>query len=861
MRTKASATALALGICHAIIPVESARPLVFGLSAFAPTPARKQHGRTHGRSHRSLDWAGSKSRLGAAPSEKETGLPNIEGLLPERELERLVAVDETVRALKKQLPTILTRPLTPAVAEDAFCKEGFCLSVLVDVDVDDESESQKAYKGSLGGTGAGAGAYDEQRRKPPSERIAERIPDEIVLLNGRDELVALGDVLVLATALARQAVLVTGTMETGVGIECQLILDEACETVRIPWRAKTPVPGSLPVSAAADKRFNYLEGITDCYLRTSSDSETDGQNNSGTGRVHRMVVRKATFNGRTLNGPAIGQALKGIQSTVANLQQNPILQNIVGAAQQQQQQQQEQRQRQQQPRDGSGTSRGPSLFNTLRDEFLGQAATAVSARLSPPPKESAAATGGEGTPSSSEGSAVPVFRVASIADLPLDVDRAWLDEDSIRTKAEPLETATPCPGTEEWKDFVDASFSLRRFCSEVIPQLSDLNIVDSNLFAGDASYKNAADGTVLLAGRESLAGFFQSIALTRKGTGISWETRGCEVLDWKNRTVAVRYEMATKGFPLWTVSGRDVYVLDATLSSGERPVVLEILQGPLVARGPNQNEIPLDGLWLVDNLSSALGVDGASPGTTLPRDFLTELLRNQLPGPGPPKPPTKRRRRLSEHAAASVYYIMADLHEQGLSLFDTESTTGPSPPAIEYMAENLALRGYLGEPILRGSALYDRSVRSVLFALRESVKRGRLRVEGPPVPPRVELRENPEGCVFVRLTLTVAFRIPPPGPGILQQAADSLGPASGLPLRVELVSDYGIDPERGKITEHRLVETRINGQLTAGDQVSLWMKRFLNAEGNIAAGGSEPSRAEERALGAIADALSWFRSG
>eukprot|EP00537_Pseudo-nitzschia_pungens_P010634 CAMPEP_0172391778 /NCGR_PEP_ID=MMETSP1061-20121228/8107_1 /TAXON_ID=37318 /ORGANISM="Pseudo-nitzschia pungens, Strain cf. pungens" /LENGTH=128 /DNA_ID=CAMNT_0013122491 /DNA_START=32 /DNA_END=415 /DNA_ORIENTATION=- len=117
----------------------------------------------------------------------------------------------------------------------------------------------------------------------------------------------------------------------------------------------------------ADKRFNNFEGITDCYLSASGKTETD------IGKVERFVVRKATFNGRTLNGPAIGQALKSIQSTVTNLQQNPLLQNIVRTTQQ----------------DGNGSSnsnnnnnRGPNIFNTLRDEFLGQAATAVSARLS-----------------------------------------------------------------------------------------------------------------------------------------------------------------------------------------------------------------------------------------------------------------------------------------------------------------------------------------------------------------------------------------------------------------------------------------------------------------------------------------------
>ncbi|OEU19409.1 hypothetical protein FRACYDRAFT_268010 [Fragilariopsis cylindrus CCMP1102] len=83
---------------------------------------------------------------------------------------------------------------------------------------------------------------------------------------------------------------------------------------------------------------------------------------------------------------------------------------------------------------------------------------------------------------------------------------------------------------------------------------------------------------------------------------------------------------------------------------------------------------------------------------------------------------------------------------------------------------------------------------------------------------------------------------------------------SGLPLRVELVSDYRIDPDTGLIVEHRLVETRINGQLSAGDQVSRWIQRFLKLDGGSDTNTKTNSNGGEDALKAILDALSWFRS-
>jgi len=533
---------------------------------------------------------------------------------------------------------------------------------------------------------------------------------------------------------------------------------------------------------------------------------------------------------------------------LSNLQQNPILQNIVRTTQQ--------GDNNNNNNNNNNNSRATSIFNTLRDEFLVPAATALSTTQSASSKQNVDET------------SIPVYQVELISELSLVTNNGWIEDKIVadeknnafqKPKEEKL--LTPCPGTKDWEKYVDSRSCLMRFSIDVIPQLSDLSIVSSELFADDATYKIAADESIVMTGNKSLANFFQSMALTRKGTGGTWTMNRCEVLDWADRTVAINYEVTTGNLPLWTIQGRDIYTLDTTTTEDDRPIIREIRQGKMVANGPNGNKLRLDGRWLTENMATAFQGDGASPSSNLPRDFLTELLMNQ-PSLSPflqqkssirSKSSTGSRRKLSKSAAAASYYIMSDLYEQSISLFDMSSSNRRSPPGAEQMSENVELKGYLGESIVRGSSLYNRSIGSGISAIRESIRTKRLLIEEATVPPRVELLVS---TGEIRLSLTFLFRIPPPGAGIIP-SPDSSSLASGLPLKVELTSDYRIDPDTGLIAEHRLVETRINGQLTAGKQVSRWMQRFLKLDRSAA---TSTARNEDGALSTILDTISWFRS-
>jgi hypothetical protein len=732
----------------------------------------------------------------AAPRSTTNDGTIIEGILNDEEFDRLVRIDKTIRELRAQLPTLLTQPLAMASAAEVYVKDNFRLNVLV---------------------------VDQAGAPAPSEGGDERplqAEGEIAILNSREDLMALSDILVLATTAARQAgaAMTAGTADTQVEVKCQLILDDSLSVIRIPWKAKAPLLGS------PDSNNNLFEGLTDFRLRAKGGDDVDDDD---FGKVQEFTIRKLTWNGRPLNGPAIGQAVKAVQSTVTNLQQSPLLQTLVRAG---------------------DLDRTASFLTELRDGFLGQAATALSASSG-----SGSSGANQGKVSENKLVSVPVYQVKSIKevsgwiDQPQSMGRPEAKDDSNDSKGQ---SRPPCPGTKGWKEYAASRECLIRFCDDIIPQLSDLSIVDASLFAKNATLITT-DGSTVITGQESLANFYQSMALTRTGTGGSFKATGYEVLDWKFRTVALHYEATISSLPLWTIQGCDVYRLDALTTDQERPIIRQIRQRKLTAVNPTgKSEISIDGPWMIKNLVAAINDDGSAKAS---RDFWTELLMQQpglnfIPQGSIGQTKAKTMKKLSEAVAAKSYYIMTDLYGHGFALFDLTSSR-TSPPGAEYMAPNVELRGYLGESILRGSTLYNPSIGSVIFGIRDALRQKRVVVEKL-VAPRVELI-MPAGDV--RLSLTLIVRIPPPGAGVILPES-ALGP----PIKLELVSDYKIDANTGSIAEHRLVETRVNDQLTPGDQVSRWIQRVLKMEGATEVGGNDNGSTDT--FKAFSEALSWIRS-
>ncbi|KAG7368997.1 hypothetical protein IV203_031740 [Nitzschia inconspicua] len=669
--------------------------------------------------------------------------PVVEGLMGQDEFERLDAVDKTIRTLCEQLPTILTKPLTAQSAALVYSGESFRLNVDVDVDDTDVNERSDGDNG------------------------------DFVILQGQKDLIALSDVLVLATAAAQQtnAAISGGAADITVKVDCQIIVDDSCRILRVPWKATAPLLGST--------NRNQFEGITDFFLSDEPEN---------VGKVERF--------------------------------QSPLLRNLIG------------------PNDSR--DRTTSFLNSLRDGFLDQAATLISSQQ--------LVKSNDPESSGSELKPVPVIQASNLEDID------WVEEEELSQSTRNSSLAQfPCPGTSEWEHYCQSRNALSRFLEKVIPTLSDLSIVDPKLFVENATYRTD-DGTVLMSGRERLADYFQSLALTRKATGGSWTMTQCKVIDWRRKEILVKYESNVGAMPHWTVHGSDIYTLtNNTVSNGERTVIAEIKQQRMTLINQNGSERPLDSQWLIKNLVTAFDREGSGKAS---RDFLTELLMQQ---PGMREVLTvntdsnaavsKAGKKLSQSAAAACYYIMADLLEHSVMVLDVSSSR-VSPPASEYMDENVDLRGYLGESILKGKNVYDRSIGSVIFGLRDSIRQKRIVVHRI-FPSRVELL-MPSGDI--RLSQKFSFRIPTPGAGVIVPES-----VSSPPIIVELLSDYKIDPASGAIIEHRLVETRVNGQLTPGDQVSRWIRRFLRRDDGL---GFDPSEkgSNDGVLRAVSDTLNFFRS-
>jgi hypothetical protein len=192
---------------------------------------------------------------------------------------------------------------------------------------------------------------------------------------------------------------------------------------------------------------------------------------------------------------------------------------------------------------------------------------------------------------------------------------------------------------------------------------------------------------------------------------------------------------------------------------------------------------------------------------------------------------------------------MSSLLEQSSTLFDDKSDQ-ILPPGAEFLQDHMELHGYFDETLVRGRDAYNRVFRTILSGIRQSIDQKLLVIEKRS-PPRVELTSN--GAV--RLFLVFHFRLPPPrllpdAPGV-----KNTNTLLGVPLKIELLSDYAIDSISGLVTKHTVIETRVNGQLTPGDFLSRWMKK----SDIVADDKSYNTNGNEDIFRTFTDAMIWFR--
>jgi hypothetical protein len=764
-------------------------------------------------------------RAAPSPATEKEQLPVIKGLADD--FEYYAKVDATIRELQAQLPSLLTKPLTALTASRVYTKECPLVVVVESSSVASAAAAPDDDKASLQDIeNPENDKYEEDNKPKPSRQTRE-----ITLTSSTEELTSLSDVIVLGTTAAQQAnnVWSSTTNTPSTYVKCQLWLDPSLETIRIPWKTAIPVLGS-PSST------NRFDGFSEVLL----DSET--------GKIRKHRILNVTYNDTPMNGPAIGLALTTWQTAVNNVQQFPFIKSFLSPS-------------------------TTSLLAELRDGLLDQAASAASQRQSKNLED----------PSSVE---TPLVFVVP-EKYSISSSLSWVN--SSTTDILQLDkNGIPFPGSSEWTQYARAHQSLATFCDSVIPILSGSSFSKNageevtRLFSNNVTLTSSIlDDSVLLRGRENIASYYTSLALARRGAGGSWTLTKAEV-DWKNYSVTIDYKAALNSVPTmspWAIQGRDVYYLECSDATQGKDPVIQRIQQVKFAVSTQDGSMKLDNKFVMENLVRTVEQGGLFGSG---RDILSDLLLRQVAGAGErtaiagrtsgPNAAASSKsnvesartsttgiqpRRLPLAAAANIFHLMSDLHDQLDVLLDVTADSDSNRvalPAVEYIADSVELRGYLGETLVRGSTLYQSVLGAILTALRRSVAQKSLIVVK--TPPKRVIELTPTGVIRLSLTLQLRLGSPIGSNRLFPEAVAEVASAVSVPLTLELVSDYVLDPRTGQIEQHRLVESRVNGQLTPGDVLSRSVQRLLMRSSDDSNNQSD----DDALLRPLSDALAWLRS-
>ena len=351
----------------------------------------------------------------------------------------------------------------------------------------------------------------------------------------------------------------------------------------------------------------------------------------------------------------------------------------------------------------------------------------------------------------------------------------------------------PLPGSLRWTDFAASRQGIAQFVECGLPVLTG-NVFSTKddftkLFATNAELKGV-DGVVLASGGDRVANFYRTLASLRKGTSGDWKISHVST-DYNSRSVIVNW-IAT--IPI-RVEGKDRFQLSC---DGEEDSVIESIEQLELKISGNRVKDPE---WFRTFLST-IETGKGNVGVEMVVDLLQQAGGSQLRKTpkilkGPPK--------LKPEAAASFYGILCALHRDLPTLMDANPQ---SPPAAEYVADSVELRGYLDELLAKGFTSYSQVANVLTGSLRAALRTGRVTAEAPPSP---TIEFTADGSIRVSLFIKLKVKVAPRETDL------------GVPLNLELVSEYKVNSD-GEIKEHKLIESRVNGQLTAGDVISRWIK-------------------------------------
>ena len=677
---------------------------------------------------------------------------HIAGLLEDNDFDRLQTTHDTLLQLRNDIPLLLYQPYTEETAATCFTRETEIrvAAAATTTTTTTTTTATSVDEKSIRQGGGGSSVTTTSASTTTNQNA--------VLASSREEMIALQNTLLLAVqAPLRATNLISRQKLTAPIIRCNFIIDvppppNATTDVSQVW-VEWSVPGAL-----SNTNFS---GVSELRL-------VDG-------KVNLHLLKQVQWNGQRQDAEAIGAALARIRQTLRSLQSQPsqaIIQSTIL------------------PPLGA-------MLSQYRNDLIRQLDIVV--------------------PSSQDTMAPISVRTSSTAGTKNETHSDQMSLPAI-------------PGTPEWTTYAQAHVAIQCFVNDIIPKLAlgpplDAPFDMEGLFLPDAKMV-ALDGTELIPSGRRLAKFYQSLASWRRRSLTTWTLVEARVREWQCRNsntnsnsplqVEISYVIDLPGSDASSpLTGVDCYTLqvnqdsDAIIriqsvhqksmsiggNSNTRDLVL-FMRG-LVAAVENDRFINADERWITDLWQRLRAPsNGRSEKASLAVD--EKKNRQQL---------TPSR---SDAAAATVYRIMVALHNGGRELVDLFAGAN-NPPALDFMIENVELRGLLNESLLRGRSSYQQSLGISIGSLRSSLRTKRLIREKEPLTV-VELTKSGN----IRFKLTLFLRI---------EAFAGLYnllniPSAGLPLQVDLVSDYILDPDSGRIIQHRLVESRINGQLTPGDILS-----------------------------------------
>jgi len=432
---------------------------------------------------------------------------------------------------------------------------------------------------------------------------------------------------------------------------------------------------------------------------------------------------------------------------------------------------------------------------------------------------------------------------------------------------------TQMPGSNGWIKFMESRDAILEFCRTALPNLASYNTATNDNFNSILDRDDATtaklspyfeanatliglDGKELLHDRSNVLKLYKNLAALRYTTYGDFTIQTLKANYWTQGYLTVQWQTT---WPI-SVEGTDRFIFNVNglverieqidwkvqgspMNDAEwvRTFVRAVMEIFNVGSGTtttgrgtsgsSKERIAAAGEQIFsDLLKRAVGVASTSMRkSSVGLSETKEVLRTNQDEAV--KLSTSTTRELSGEAAISLYKITRALHHEiPLQLEMVSKKNGgitTATPAARFLTENVELRGLLNE-VIAGDRVRLKQVFATAFAsLRAASQNGWIDVEqNSPIALEVTGDSNLKmkisfGVKFPKLSTTVTQPLPQPLK-MLTSFASNPSLTTLESMEVGILVLFYID-DGGKISQIRILETRINGMLTPADVVSKWL--------------------------------------